>query len=236
MTPEEITREIQRLAHANGGKPPGERVFLAQAGLTRSALWSAGFSRYSDALVAAGFSKNRLNSASQPDAVLAALVALMRRIGRFPTKGDIKAARATDKTFPSYEAFLTVASGAFSNLHAVARDYCKANGISDVEPLIPQNASRVPSAAPSRAVSGYVYLVKHGQHYKIGRSNDTARRRREIALLLPEELEHVHVIETDDPEGIEAYWHRRFASLRVRGEWFALTSGDVAAFKRRRYQ
>lgn len=81
-----------------------------------------------------------------------------------------------------------------------------------------------------------MYLLKHGQHYKIGRTNDTARRRREVSLLLPEELEHVHVIETDDPEGIEAYWHRRFAAKRIRGEWFTLISEDVAAFKRRRYQ
>jgi hypothetical protein len=160
----------------------------------------------------------------------------MRSLGRFPTKGHIKAARAIDKSFPSYEAFVTVAGGAFSNLREVARRYCEANGISDVEHLIPRSASHPPSAVALRVVSGYVYLLRHGQHYKIGRSNDTVRRRREIALLLPQELEHVHVIETDDPEGIEAYWHRRFASTRVRGEWFALTSGDVAAFRRRRYQ
>jgi hypothetical protein len=81
-----------------------------------------------------------------------------------------------------------------------------------------------------------VYLAKHGRDYKIGRSNDVARRRREISLLLPSELEHVHVIETDDPEGIETYWHRRFEKRRSRGEWFRLTPDDVAAFRRRRYQ
>lgn len=238
MSPEEITREIQRLACENGGKPLGERLFLTNVGLTRSQLWSAGFSSYSDALIAAGFNKNQLNPASQPKVVLASLVDLIRSIGRFPTKGHIKAARAKNKSFPSYEAFLTVAGGAFSNLPSIALEYCQANGISDIEHLIPRSTGRVAPEAKAavRAVVGYVYLLKHGQHYKIGRSNDTARRRREISLLLPEELEHVHVIETDDPEGIEAYWHRRLVSKRVRGEWFALTSEDVAAFKRRRYQ
>ncbi len=238
MSPEEITREIKRLAERNGGKPVGERLFLTNVGLTRSALWSAGFSSYGDALVAAGFSKNQLNPASQPKVVLPALVELIRRIGRFPTKGHIKVARAKDRSFPSYEALLTVAGGAFSNLPSVTLQYCQASGITDIENLIPRSTTRTaPDAkAATRVVAGYVYLLKHGQHYKIGRSNDTTRRRREVSLLLPEELEHVHVIETDDPEGIEAYWHRRFAAKRVRGEWFALTREDLAAFKRRRYQ
>ncbi|MFN3438559.1 MAG: GIY-YIG nuclease family protein [Acidovorax sp.] len=237
MSPEGITAEIQRLAVQNGGKPFGERLFLESTGLKRSQLWAAGFSSYSDALVAAGFVKNTLNQASDPNVVLAALVALMRRLGRFPTKGHIKAARAGDITFPSYEAFLTAAGGAFSNLPAVAREYCRSNAIEDVAGLFP--APREPrneTSGTAAVVTGYVYLVKHGAHFKIGRSNDVVRRRRELSLLLPEELQHVHVIETDDPEGIEAYWHRRFAGKRLRGEWFALGAQEVAAFKRRRYQ
>jgi hypothetical protein len=238
MTPEDIVDEIRRLAHENGGKPLGELRFLSAVGLTRSALWSAGFSNYSDALIAAGFSKNQLNPASQSKVVLASLVDFIRSIGRFPTKGHIKAKRAKDKSFPSYEAFLTVAGGAFSNLPNITREYCQAKGISDIQHLIPEstNRSTPTEKTNSRVVTGYVYLLKHGNHYKIGRSNDAARRRREVSLLLPEELEHVHIIETDDPEGIEAYWHKRFASKRIRGEWFTLVSEDVAAFKRRRYQ
>lgn len=238
MSSEKIINAIRRLALENGGAPVGERRFLTSLGLTRSAIWSAGFANYGDALMAAGFSKNQRTPASDPKAVLSSLVALMRNIGRFPTKGHIKAARAKDSSFPSYEAFLTVSGGAFSNLPGITRKFCENSGISDVAHLIPPDVSSISANSKniSGSVNGFVYLLKHGQHYKIGRTNDTARRRREVSLLLPEELEHVHVIETDDPEGIEAYWHRRFSTKHVRGEWFALAREDVLAFKRRRYQ
>ena len=96
------------------------------------------------------------------------------------------------------------------------------------------SVSNEDESSTKKVVIGYVYIIKHGarREYKIGRTNNRLRREGEIGLELPEKIEPIHVIETDDPSGVEAYWHRRFAENRMKGEWFALTSDDVRAFKR----
>jgi len=42
----------------------------------------------------------------------------------------------------------------------------------------------------------------------------------------------IHSIKTDDPSGVETYWHKRFDTKRLNGEWFDLNSADIKAFKR----
>ena len=80
-------------------------------------------------------------------------------------------------------------------------------------------------------------MLKLGREkrYKIGKAVLVERRRDQISLQLPEDLELVHAISTDDAYGIESYWHRRFAAKNTKGEWFSLSREDVQAFKRRKF-
>jgi len=117
-------------------------------------------------------------------------------------------------------------------------EYCQGkDDYNDVAALCSVALARLhdPTAPDNGKVSepvGEVYLFKSGRYYKIGKTQDTVRRGSEIRIQLPEKVSLVHSIRTDDPSGIEAYWHRRFEPKRMNGEWFDLNSTDVKAFKR----
>ena len=103
-------------------------------------------------------------------------------------------------------------------------------------PIAAQDVWQTEDAQATEAASlGFVYLMKSGNYYKLGRSNAAGRREYELSIQMPEKLTTIHTIRIDDPVGIEAYWHQRFEGKLKNGEWFDLNTADVNAFKRRKF-
>ncbi len=233
-----IIGEIQRTAKANGGVALGWRRFEEVTGIRYYDWYGQYWARWGDAVREAGFEPNRMNAACDDGYLLDQLALLSRRLGRIPTQGDLLLARKSDPEFPSEKVFRRLGAKPRRAAHMLA--YCEANsGYEDIAALwrgVPAAGPTAEIADADRAATavGYVYLVKHGtrREYKIGRTNNPLRREGELGIQLPEKCQPIHYIKTDDPAGVEAYWHMRFADKRKEGEWFALTAQDVGAFKR----
>jgi hypothetical protein len=240
MDREAILSEIQRLASENGGRPLGKRRFEDATGIRESDWLGRYWLRWGDAVREAGLEPNTLQSKFDDDEVLASLALLVRDLGHFPVEAELRMRAREDAAFPSHGTVQRLGNKATRASRLL--DYCdRVGGLEDVrevcEPLATEaqtldEADTSDDETSTRA--GFVYLMKSGKHYKIGRSNSVGRRHYELAIQLPERVELVHVIETDDAPGIEAYWHNRFAAQRANGEWFALSQADVRAFRRRR--
>lgn len=233
-----ILREIKRLAGQNGGVPPGRGSFEGATGIKPSEWYPRFWLRWADAQTEAGCAPTALKARIADDILFEKYIALVRelKISRPLVIGEIRRKAQTDKSFPAHTVFNRF-GGKNGLLRAVAA-YCRDRpGYEDIAAICDASISLTsPSAGyttkEAKVVVGFVYLMKSGRHYKIGRTSSVARRGGELAVKIPVPPKTIHSIETDDPVGVEAYWHKRFANKRGEGEWFELDSQDVNAFKR----
>lgn len=183
----------------------------------------------------AGLDPNAFNSAHDSEWVLECFAEETRRLGHFPSIAEIQFRRRDLPTFPS-ESAVRNRGGRAMFIRELA-EFCERRGQFDdvLETILPELSEDLADVQPEEGTTrrGYVYLIKAGRHYKIGRTDSLARREKEIGLQLPEPAERLHAIRTDDAAGIEHYWHRRFANKRRNGEWFELSMSDVRAFQSR---
>ena len=237
MKKEHILQEIKRTTEENGGAPLGWRKFVKETGIREADWLGKHWARWSDALREAGYSPNKMTASYDESFLCERFIALARELKRIPVKGDFLMKARQDSAFPSSSTFEHFGSKA--ELVKAVLKYCQArDGYEDIvhlcEKYVPPSSDRSDDDSPVQVEIGEVYLMKSGKFYKLGRSNAAGRREYELSIQLPEKLRTIHVIRTDDPPGIEAYWHRRFELKRKNGEWFDLDSTDITAFKRRK--
>ena len=192
------------------------------------------FAKWSDALREAGYEPNKKQVKLSSEHVLRKFAEAVRHFGRVPAEIEIRMYSRNRKGFPGHSTFRNH-FGSKEGLIAALAEWVRENDeFTDLVALLPEPNEAHVTALP--AAHGFVYLLKSGEYYKIGRSKNLERRVKEVSVILPETVTLEHAIRTDDPVGIEAYWHRRFENRRAKGEWFRLTFSDVRAFKRRKFQ
>ena len=237
MNRQEIISEIRRIAKECGGKAPGSQRFAAETGIRKSDWYPNLWLRWGDAIKEAGYQPNDFGSAYDTDFLIIKYIELIRELGHFPIEGELRIKKKADIDFPSHGGFSQLGSKRERVRKII--EYCQ--GKSEFDDII-SHCSEIAESTHNKPdlinsdsdKIGYVYLIRHGtrNEYKIGRTNNPIRREGEIRIELPEKVQPIHYIETDDPAGIENYWHSRFAGKRKEGEWFLLTAEDVRAFKK----
>ena len=237
---EDILGKIRALAEKHGTSP-SKKTFKEETGIPDHVWEGKLWVRWNDAINEAGFSgKTWGNDPLDREKVLFRYVSFVSEIGKIPTVAEIAFRRNTDQNFPSIKG-VTSAIGTGVNRAKLSLEFAKQNGSGEqVLHILGQEIARHSHVAPvlpndvETNSTGFVYLVKSGGHHKIGKTSSPDRRVYEIGLQLPLGLELIHSIATDDPSGIETYWHNRFKNKRLNGEWFNLSAQDIKAFKLRK--
>jgi len=196
--------------------------------------------RWSDAVTEVGCTPNAWNVPLNETDLIQSYANFVRELGHIPVVAELKLKSNQDPSFPSHNTFRRFGTKTQQVTRLIA--HCEGSPpLADVLAIARSSETKSEAVVPlpdepnCREAAGYVYLLRAGPNFKVGRSVSFERRSRELAIQLPERAETVHVISTDDAVGIEAYWHRRFESKRKNGEWFALSAQDVKAFKRRKF-
>ncbi|MCP3659156.1 MAG: GIY-YIG nuclease family protein [Bacteroidetes bacterium] len=238
MKKEHILNEIRRTADKETNQALGQARLEKETGIQKKDWYGIHWATYGEAVKEAKCNPNKYNKAFDEEWVVEQLIYLIDKKNKFPTSGELRLERRNNKDFPSHSVFETKPkmvkkvveycekNNMFPNVLEICRPICKpdeTNNLNEIDDDTDENDW------------GFVYLIKHDKDYKIGRTKDVGKRKYDLGLILPKDIEEIHEIRTDDPAGIEKYWHNKFKDKRGKGEWFNLTSQDIKTFKKRKF-
>jgi len=221
---DQIIGEIRRLAQKSGGQPPGARLFEKETGIRQGAWRGVYWARWGDAVTEAGLTPNVALERHDDAFLLGKIADLCREMGKVPTAMEYRIYNRSHPEFPNHKAIYRNFQSSENMFRRLAEWTAANDAYADVAAMLANKISK-PVSEKKSSVDGFVYLIQWGANYKIGRGDQLEKRVKQVRTGLPDSGSLVHAIRTDDPPGIEAYWHRRFAD-----------KGDVAAFRRRKFQ
>lgn len=240
MTKDLILQEIKRIAAESNGKAPGQKLFFGLTGIKPYSWQGKYWLRWSDALQEAGLEANTKTEAFSDEVLLGRLCDLAIELGHYPSLTELKMKRSQDQSFPGEKAYRDRYGRKVLVVDKVRQFLTGKSRYAAVASMLPvaveqeDNSDEAGGEDSGEFTEGYIYLIKCGKHHKIGKTKDIGRRYSQLRILLPEKSVLEHQILTDDIDGIEAYWHKRYADRRQEGEWFLLSRSDVRAFKKRK--
>ncbi len=147
---------------------------------------------------------------------------------KFTARGPVDEIRALFNLLNEAQAVQGVTTGNLQKSKDIRQ------GLQSFELLITPAPHYEPRQYRERDLSGYVYLLQTGEEgiYKIGKTKDPQDRRKTFGVLLPFNVEYVHLIESDNMSRDERRLHQRFALKRIgRSEFFELSERDVGLYR-----
>jgi hypothetical protein len=236
---EDVLARLKDWSEENGGKTPSEKVFykfLGNFGVFD--LHKLGWPYYGKLVEEAGLKPNIFDKTKYTrDELCELFISVIREYDNWPSRGELEVLHHNKKDkYPDASTFYNklglVKNG---DLAKSILDYIKdRDGYDDITVICKPVYDRYKNNEKTEETiqTGFVYLCKSGNQYRIGMTNNPERRQGEVGVLLVDPYELIHIIETDDMRGVEDYWHTRFKQKLIRGEWFRLNSSDIKAFKR----
>lgn len=233
-----IISEIRRLSKESGGKTPSRKHFEQETGIKEHEWLGKLWPRWSDAISEAGLRPNTMQQRLPTDLFLDEYADACLHYGKPPTRAELQIYAQSQPKFSGIKTFFRHFGSKDGLIKALKNRAIERgeNRLIEILQDYSEVADEQSSADETKLFEGWVYLLQSGEFFKVGRSDNLEKRIKQISVSLPEKVDLIHSIRTDDPPGIEAYWHRRFADVRKNGEWFKLSPAEVKAFKKRKFQ
>lgn len=78
---------------------------------------------------------------------------------------------------------------------------------------------------------GFVYVIRCGPYFKIGRTSKVERRMVQLGVQMPHPIEIVWTKHVSNMCVAEKFLHEMFSHKRMNGEWFNLNNDDLLIIK-----